>query len=158
MKTFLFKFHNNTLGYNYTVSKYVRNVNKDCTFCVAADSGEETTETPLHLFFDCPYVEPVLKNIYNWLYSTIEQDHMSRQDFFVVPNTENNNNKKFLVIFNCLVKKYIWDCKLRYVIPNVNALKAYLVRELKVNFRLNRQYESTFEKSEFFANIMHELG
>jgi hypothetical protein len=61
MKTFLFKLHNNTLGYNCTVSKYVRNVNKDCTFCVAADSEEETTETPLHLFFDCPYVEPVLK-------------------------------------------------------------------------------------------------
>jgi hypothetical protein len=56
IKTFIFKLHNNTLGYNYMVTKHVPNVNKDCTFCELNRVGEESTETPLHLFFTCPYV------------------------------------------------------------------------------------------------------
>ena len=30
---FCFKLHNNTLGYNYTVNKFIRNHNPYCTFC-----------------------------------------------------------------------------------------------------------------------------
>jgi hypothetical protein len=51
MKTFIFKLLNNTLGYNYTVTKHVPNVDKDCTFCILEGRNEESSETPLHLFF-----------------------------------------------------------------------------------------------------------
>jgi hypothetical protein len=32
-RTFLFKLHNNTLGYNHAVSHFVRNHSPNCTFC-----------------------------------------------------------------------------------------------------------------------------
>jgi hypothetical protein len=51
-KTFLFKLHNSTLGYNYTVTKFVNTVEKDCTFCSLTNFAYETTETPLHIFFN----------------------------------------------------------------------------------------------------------
>ncbi len=59
-KTFLFKLHNNTLGYNYTVTKFVNTVEKDCTFCSLTNFAYETTETPLHIFFECQHVEPLI--------------------------------------------------------------------------------------------------
>jgi hypothetical protein len=72
MKTFLFKLLNNTLGYNYIVANFVRNINKDCSFCILNGVGIKTRETPLHLFFDCPSVEPTLKTFYNWLWNTLD--------------------------------------------------------------------------------------
>ena len=48
LKTFTFKFHNNTLGYNYTVSKFVRHHPDMCTFCDIRETDEEVRETPIH--------------------------------------------------------------------------------------------------------------
>jgi hypothetical protein len=110
-KTFLFKLLNNTLGYNYMVANFARNVNKDCTFCILNGVRIETLETPLHLFFECSSVEATLKNFSNWLWNTINIEHISRQEFFVLPNTGNQTDDKVLIIINCIVKKYIWDCK-----------------------------------------------
>jgi hypothetical protein len=51
MKTFLFKFHNNTLGYNNAVAHFVRRHSPECTFCDAARDVNVNPETGLHLFF-----------------------------------------------------------------------------------------------------------
>ena len=51
MKTFCFKLHNNTLGYNYTVNKFIRNHNAYCTFCTLSREPEDGRETPYHIFF-----------------------------------------------------------------------------------------------------------
>ena len=117
MKTFLFKLFNNTLGYNYTVTKHVRGVDKDCTLCTLSRFNMETVETPLHLFFDCPVVEPLLRELYNWLYDTVNVEHVSRQDFFSVPNTGNTFNDKVLLVVNCIIKKQIWNSKLNQFLP-----------------------------------------
>jgi hypothetical protein len=103
-KTFLFKLLNNTLGYNYMVANFARNVNKDCTFCILNGVRTETLETALHLFFECPSVETTIKNFYNWLWNTINIEHISRQEFFVLPNTGNQTDDKVLIIINCVVK------------------------------------------------------
>ncbi len=80
-------------------------IDKDCTFCSLSRYNLETSETPLHLFFDCQHVEPVLKNVYNWLYVTVQEEHISRQAYFIVPHKDNNNDTKFLVVWNAIIKK-----------------------------------------------------
>ena len=59
MKTFCFKLHNNTVGYNYTVNKFTRNHNPYCTFCTLSREPEDEKETPYHLFFVCRHTEQI---------------------------------------------------------------------------------------------------
>ncbi len=56
MKMFLFKLHNNTLGYNNAVAHFVAGHSPCCTFCDAAGDADINPETGLHLFFDCAHV------------------------------------------------------------------------------------------------------
>ena len=56
-KSFIFKLHNNSLGYNLMVSKFVRGHSPLCTFCSINKNPEDERETPLHLFFQCETVE-----------------------------------------------------------------------------------------------------
>ncbi len=156
-KTFLFKLHNNTLGYNYTVTKHVNTVSKDCTFCILTRINEETTETPLHIFFTCPNVEPLIKGLYNWLHNTVGVEHVSRQDFFIVPNTENSNDVKLLLVVYVLIKKYIWDCKLRFTVPVLEDMKAVIISELKRMLRLDSKLLKKFEKCTFHRNLAHHI-
>jgi hypothetical protein len=157
IKTFIFKLHNNTLGYNYMVTKHVPNVNKDCTFCELNRVGEECTETPLHLFFACPYVEPIVEEIYRWIYNDAEGHLISRQDFFGVPKRENINDNKFLLVYNILVKKYFWDCKLRLTIPNTNDLRNFLTRNLNLYVKVSNKFMNIIVRSSFYIRLAQYL-
>ena len=59
-KTFIFKLHNNSLGYNLNVSKFVRGHSPLCTFCSLTRNPDDERETLLHLFYQCRHVEPVI--------------------------------------------------------------------------------------------------
>jgi hypothetical protein len=156
MKTFLFKLFNNTLGYNYMVANFVRNINKDCSFCILNGIGIETRETPLHLFFDCPSVEPVIKTFYNWLWSTHDVEHVSRQEFFVTPNTGNLVDDKVLIIVNCIVKKYIWDCKQKHCTPNFPDIRTVAIGHIQTYQRLDKKFAGNLMRASFYANIIQE--
>jgi hypothetical protein len=155
-KTFLFKLLNNTLGYNYIVANFVRNINKDCSFCILNGVRTETRETPLHLFFDCPSVEPTLKTFYNWLWNTLDIEHISRQEFFVTPNTGNLVDDKVLIIINCIVKKYIWDCKQKHCTPNFLDLKTVVTGHIQTYQRLDKKFAGNLMRASFYANIIQE--
>jgi hypothetical protein len=66
-RTFIFKLHNNTAGYNLAVSHFVRVHSPNCTFCDLFEIPEEHNETPFHLFFQCPAVENLTNNIFSWI-------------------------------------------------------------------------------------------
>jgi hypothetical protein len=59
-KTFFFKLHNNTLGYNVSVAHFVRGHSPLCTFCDIAGLQEQNRETPLHIFFECNFISQIL--------------------------------------------------------------------------------------------------
>ena len=69
-KTFIFKLHNNTLRYNIAVSKFVR-----------GHSPLYERETPLHLFFQCRHVEPIIEIFFREILNNDLQE-MTRTDFF----------------------------------------------------------------------------
>jgi hypothetical protein len=154
MKTFIFKLLNNTLGYNYTVTKHAPNVDKDCTFCILEGRNEESSETPLHLFYSCPTIEPILEGVYQWIQGGGET--VSRQDFFGVPKIENFHDRYVSLLINIILKKWIWDGKQRGVLPNLERAKKAIIDNLKVISKINRKTNRHIELGTFKNNI-HEL-
>ncbi len=81
-RTFLFKMHNNTAGYNLSVSHFVRGHSPNCTFCDILENPEEHHETPRHLFFECSAVENLTNNFFSWLFNT--DTVISNQELFTI--------------------------------------------------------------------------
>ncbi len=118
-KVFLFKLHNNTLGFNNAVAHFVRGHTPFCTFCKINRIPDPNIETPLHLFHDCNHVHDVLtalfKSITNdndFVFSKRELfTNFDRRGFSIAKNTILTTCAKFLL-------KYLWDCKNRQCTPN----------------------------------------
>jgi hypothetical protein len=77
-RTFLFKLYNNTLGYNTTVSHFVRNHSCNCTFCDVVGNEDINDETPFHLLYDCEQVGELIDSIFKWV--TDDNDFGSMTD------------------------------------------------------------------------------
>jgi len=117
-RTFLFKLHHNLLGTNTRVAHFVRNHPRTCTFCDLTHEGEESPETISHLFFDCMHVEVLLVQFFTWFFNNDTPRYLNRNEFFTGFNMDNELKNKILDITCAIVKKYIWDCKLRFTVPN----------------------------------------
>jgi len=155
VKTFIFKLHNNILGINSRVAHFVRNHPNTCTFCDIIQAPEENSESIKHLFFECNCVENLLTDFYTWIFSTDHPRYISKFEFFVGFNFECNYKNTVLHLINILVKKYIWDCKLRFTIPVVADLKLLVSREIEHIYRLNSKMRIALTRSNLFVN--HEI-
>jgi hypothetical protein len=118
MKTFLFKLHNNTLGYNSAVAHFVRNHSPSCTFCDLAGNEDDNVEKGSHLFYDCVNVADVIDYIFDKV-TRIDNFEFSRREFFSTFNRRELNPAKNMVLtyLSKFVMKTLWDCKQRFVIP-----------------------------------------
>jgi hypothetical protein len=116
-RTFLFKLHNNTAGYNNAVAHFVPGHSPNCTFCDIMMNPEAVDETPLHLFFSCPTSERFVEEAFTWVLG--EPANISRQEFFVHFNRADNRKNEALFYISALLKKYMWDCKQRFTLPNI---------------------------------------
>jgi hypothetical protein len=118
MKTFLFKLHNNTLGYNNAVAHFVRNLSPNCTFCYLTGEADINAETGSHLFYDCVHVSGVIDFIFNTVTQT-QNFEFSRREYFATFNRRNLSfaRNTVLTLISKLTIKSIWDCKLRFVVP-----------------------------------------
>jgi len=129
-RTFLFKLHNNSLGYNCVVSRFVRNIEPYCTFCQITRNPEMENETVLHLFFTCPEIEHLVLGYFSGY--RLHNNEIRRRDYFGVIEDDNlNNSEKFgFLVVTALVKFYIWENKLRKCIPNQRDIHDYVESEL----------------------------
>jgi hypothetical protein len=138
-RTFLFKLHNNTLGYNSAVSHFVRNHSSNCTFCDIGGNPEIVPETPLHLFFMCDIIEDILDDFYCWL-SGDPDFTFTRQEFFTEFNRDNfcPAKNEVLTITGKLALRFIWDCKQRFCLPDLTHLKTSVKLELESVSSINK--------------------
>jgi len=149
-KVFVFKLHNNLLGLNSRVAHFVRGHPASCTFCDISNEPEEQSESTLHLFFECRHVEDLLSNFFSWVFSTNEPRYVSRADFFAGFKTEDAKKDKTLNVVNILVKKFIWDCKLRFCLPTGEDLKKKVITEMKRIASVQNCMREIFIQSELF--------
>jgi hypothetical protein len=149
-RTFLFKLHNNTAGYNLQVSHFVRGHSPNCTFCDILEIPEEYNESPLHLFFQCTAVEALTNNIFSWLLN--EETVISRQELFTIFRRDDFRKNDFLTIFAKLLLKYYWDCKQRFCLPSLQNAKTVLVYEMEILIRCNSKIRQIHANSGIILN------
>ena len=146
LKTFIFKLHNNTLGYNYMVRKFVRNHPETCTFCDIRQTEDEVRETPLHLFFQCASAEPIIENIFRWALGD-EHDRMTMRDYFGGFEGENANRNNCLNILGVTLKKYLWDCKNIKKLPELEESRNYIKKYVKNWHSSSSKFRLMWERS-----------
>jgi hypothetical protein len=146
-KTFLFKLHNNLLGLNSRVAKFVQGHPSSCTFCDIQRTPDYHPESTIHRFFECPVTENILTEFYTWVLNSQEVRHVSRSEFFVAFNFENPNINSVFSIVNCIVKKYLWECKNRFSLPSIEHLKLYFKNETQNIFSISNKVRQMVLKS-----------
>ena len=140
VRTFGFKLLNNTLGYNYTVSKYIRDVSSQCTFCALVENPDDLRETPLHLFMQCELTEPVFNDVYTWVLGPDDFISMTRNNFFGRFKFECSKKNWGLDYVNLLFKKYVWNCKQRKSLPNTEYAKTYIKNGIKSAYEISTKF------------------
>jgi hypothetical protein len=151
-RTFLFKLHNNTAGYNNAVAHFVPGHSPNCTFCDIIRNPEVENETPLHLFFSCSVSERFVEAIFSWILG--EPANISRQEFFVSFNKPDHRKNYALLIVSVLVKKYLWDCKQRYALPNLEHAQIFIREEIKIIRYCSSKANTILQNS----GILQQLG
>jgi hypothetical protein len=151
-KTFFFKFHNNTLGYNNAVAHFVRGHSPNCTFCDIADSPEQNNETPVHLFFECPSVTVIAETVFQRLTNT-ENFTFSRREFFASFERRELSyvSNKALTLLSKIVIKYFWDCRNRRYLPDVENCIENVLYYIENTTKCNKKLRNIWENANIFA-------
>ena len=120
-----------------------------CTFCSLAGDGDDEREKPLHIFAQCTYVENIMENFVRVVLDNNDDNEIfCRQYYFVFPRYTNpSKNVAFFTILN-LFKFYIWDCKLRKIIPTLESAKYFVSLEV----------DNAISTSGYFRNIIATSG
>jgi hypothetical protein len=147
-RTFLFKLHNNLLGLNSRVAHFVRGHPRTCTFCDLRLNPEHNPESTVHLFFECNYVETALREFFGWFFG--QDTQIGRREFFVGYNFDNINKNKVLDHVLIIVKKSIWDCKLRFCVPTSEILKQSFFSSYSTLYKGSSKIREMTRKSDLF--------
>jgi hypothetical protein len=154
-RTFLFKFYNNTLGYNTAVAHFIRNHSRNCTLCDLIGNQDVEDETPLHLFYQCTGAENLVSEIFKWITNDGALEISRKEYFSFFDRREFCTEKNFiLTIVSKLVLKFIWDSKQRYCLPNINHCKLTVNNELKSICAVNKKFRTMYDKSGLIELVM----
>ena len=149
MRTFLFKLHNNLLGLNTRVAKFVANHPRTCTFCDIRGEPGEYPETTLHLFYECTVIEENIQQFFHWIRADII---VGSRNYFTGFDNPNIHANKLLYIVTSILKKCIWDCKLRFTVPTIEILKQNFLVEINKLYSTSSFIRDLITKSALFAN------
>jgi hypothetical protein len=132
MRVFLFKLHNNTLGLNNRVAHFIRDHSPICTFCRIMRRNDAQDESVLHLFYECAYVEGIPDAFFQWAFDEDVPFVISRQDLFLIQTRFGTTNGTTLIktVIAKLYLKYIWDCRNRNCLPELEGIKQYIAYEI----------------------------
>ena len=146
-RTFLFKVHNNTAGYNVTVAHFIRGHDENCTFCNEVRNPDPERETPLHLFYGCTVSERICNAVFSHYLG--ENVTVSRQEFFVKFSKYTQTKNEILDYISVHLKKFLWDCKVRKGLPNFLLAIKYINSEIKCNKTINQKFAYKVNSSGF---------
>jgi hypothetical protein len=151
-RVFIFKMHNNTLALNTVLSHFVRNIGRNCTFCDLVFNPDEEDETPLHFFYNCTVSEQVRTNVFKSV--TNNRNFMvSRREFFGEFKYMNNFYNDALQIVSVLLRKYLWDCRVRKHLPVSEKALSYIRDEITLMRKLSTKIDSTIMGSNLHLDL-----
>jgi len=128
------------------VARFVRDVEPYCTFCLTARLPEIERESALHLFYTCPFTEAMFP-IFNEITGT--DLVIRRLDIFFMFDWPTEKEKFLLFVLSLFFKKFVWDCKLRKSIPNINLMREFLKAEVLTTCMISKKFNGILTGSEF---------
>jgi len=143
-RTFCFKLHNNTLGLNSRVSKFIRGHTSNCTFCNIGQNPDDIKETPLHFFYNCEHTEPIVMSIFREILGENAFLEMTRSDYFGTFRSENEDKNTVLSIIGLWTKMYLWKARSFTALPDNETGLNYVLTKVK----------DTYENSKTFRNLV----
>ena len=120
------------------------------TFCTISRNPDEHRELPLHLFYSCLSTETVLNSYFSFILN--ENIVITRQELFVGFTKYTNEKNDLLFYITKLFLKFIWDCKVRKILPNLESCKGFISSEIQCMKRLNKDIEILVENSGILFN------
>ena len=134
------------------VAHFVRGHSANCTFCDIMLRQEEEPENPLHIFYLCESVTNFINDVFSWILR--EPTVILRQEFFVTFNRQEHRKNEALRLISYLVKKFIWDSKQRFSLPNLARCKTFISEEVKIMKFVSAKSRTVFA----LADLNFELG
>ena len=128
LRSFQYKYLMHILPNNKQLFKYGMIESSLCDFC------SMTTESNIHLFWECSYVQPFWNQIrifFNVKLNTPSENFLTYQSFCNV----NINNKTKSNCINCIIllgKYFIFKTKYQKTTPSFNEFKYYLKYKLHI--------------------------
>jgi Reverse transcriptase (RNA-dependent DNA polymerase) len=148
IRTFLFKYYNNSLGTNSRVAHFNELVDASCTFCTKSVILPSPKESVRHIFFDCPQVLPVIETFYLRTFNGIMP---TPENFFGGGGFGGSNEDDiFATRILDVLKFYIWENKLAKRSPSPNAILREVSETLALFVRINKNFEFLFYNSTIF--------
>jgi hypothetical protein len=160
VRTFLFRFFNNTLGINTRLSHFVPGQNRGCTFCQLNNAGAIPDETFLHLFLNCP----VVKSWHDRFLSLYLPVNYLRNDgervnlFFIGRVHEPNIDNYFVMLCIFIFQYVIWDARLKKKTPSFYSLNLNFKELALALLRTNSLVRKARAKTNFtlFRNLIED--
>jgi hypothetical protein len=154
MRLFLFKMHTNILGLNNRVAHFIRDHSPICTFCRIRLRDDAEDESTIHLFYDCPSVEEIRDSFFRWCYNKNDDFVISRNDYFLIQCIDGSLNGTTLIktVLAKVFLKYIWDCRNRFCLPNLESAKEITTQEIKTIISISTKMRAYLNDSGL-ANI-----
>ena len=119
IRTFLFKYHNNTLGLNSRVAHFNPDTDPSCTFCSVNNLRPAERETFSHLFFHCETTQKFITEFYNRFFSI---ETPTCPEFFCGNiSLIESENRSFQLVMD-VFRYHIWSYKLENKTPVISSL------------------------------------
>ena len=128
LRSFYFKIFHNTIALNAFLYKIKRKDSPNCAFC---DNEEESI---IHLFCDCDKVAP----IWSLLLTTIKK-HITDFNLTNFQKLFGVSTDRFVTYLLLLAKYYIYICKFKNTLPNVELFKSFVKKQKEIEYHLAKK-------------------
>jgi hypothetical protein len=162
VRTFLFRFFNNTLGINTRLSHFVPGHQRGCTFCHVNNAEIIQDETFSHIFLTCPVVKN-WQNSFLSLYFPVNyiRNDRERINLFFLGRVHEPNVDNYFVMLCIFIFQYaIWDARLKKKIPSFCSLNLVFKELSLALLRTNSLVRKARAKTNFtlFRKLLEDGG
>ncbi len=141
------------MGFNNAVAHFVRGHSPYCTFCDLLQDPEPNRENALHIFYECNPVARTIDEFFKRL--TDNPDfQFSRTEYFTAFERRGYNSCRnyILTILAKLLISYVWECRNRKYIPNIENCWASISEKVATIKRTNGLINKKWTNSGYNLN------
>jgi hypothetical protein len=158
-REFCFKLRNNYLALNNRIAAYDNTGDPHCTFCRIRDPGTDIRESFNHIFFTCPTVAPLVRELKDLFEFDTVLSGAEFKQFYWTGMVEGHENKQLLYLMFWDYYRYsIYRYKVRRKIPNIVMVKNHIFFNLSTTICRRIEIRTLINNSPELARWLPALG